>query len=128
MIANTRKPGSEDKFGTFDWYDLSVRQSIPFLIAGGKLQDRRISMKGQQYYRTRLACVAPTNITEGSRVPELQFEPLSDDEGGDGNGNGTDGGEGNGGDQNAASRTSWGTAAHLAVYAAAAVGLVFVIY
>jgi hypothetical protein len=127
MLRRNATGDFSDKLDTFDWYDRSVLQTHPFLAVVSDLWDARADYSGlgDDYLDKRVVCVAPSNVAEGSRVPELKF---GTSEGGEGNGN-NEGSE-NGGDKeddkSAASHTSWGPAAQLAVYAAAAVGLVFV--
>jgi hypothetical protein len=127
MLRRNATGGFSDKLDTFDWYDRSVLQTHPFLVVVSDLWDARAdySGMGDDYLDKRVVCVAPSNVAEGSRVPELKF---GSSEGGEGNGNSE--GSGDGGDKeddkSAASHSSWGPAAQLAVYAAAAVGLVFV--
>jgi len=117
-------PEFTDSGRTFDWYDRSVLQTRPFLVAVANLQDSRISPDSGYVAlpANRLVCVAPTNVTEGSRVPELKFESREDSEE-----TGDDGETENEGDQNAASHTSGGDVAQLASYAATVVGLMFVV-
>jgi hypothetical protein len=126
MLRRNATGDFTDKLDTYDWYDRSVLQTHPFLVVVSDLLDARVDYHAgdDDYSDKRVVCVAPSNVAEGSRVPELK---LGSSEGGEGNGNNE--GSGNGGDKeddkSAASHTSWKLAAQLAVYAAAAVGLVF---
>ncbi|RYP15777.1 hypothetical protein DL765_005503 [Monosporascus sp. GIB2] len=51
---------------SFEWYDLRVRQPMPMVLAG-RHSDR--DFQG----RKQVICLAPSSVTEGSRVPEGEF-------------------------------------------------------
>ncbi|KAF6813772.1 hypothetical protein CMUS01_12765 [Colletotrichum musicola] len=53
---------------SFEMYDLRVRQSIPFLI----------TTRDSKGTHAEVLCIAPNNVTDGSREPEeLEFESTS---------------------------------------------------
>jgi hypothetical protein len=52
---------SDGNASSFAWYDLFVQQPVPWVIAASFGNGRR---------ETQVACVAPDNVVDGSRVPE----------------------------------------------------------
>lgn len=80
-----------------------------------------------------MVCVAPSNVTEGGRIPDLTFEPLNEDgdedkpEEGEGDSQGGESQGSGGNNESAASHLSRDSLGTLALYAAAAVGLVLVV-
>jgi hypothetical protein len=51
----------------YDAYDLRVRQPIPLLLTA-QFDDTRTRQR-------KMVCIAPNNVVEGSRIPELEFPP-----------------------------------------------------
>jgi hypothetical protein len=49
----------------YDAYDLRVRQPIPLLLTARSGDSRQ----------SKMVCIAPNNVVEGSRIPELKFPP-----------------------------------------------------
>ncbi|SPJ78593.1 uncharacterized protein FTOL_06982 [Fusarium torulosum] len=49
----------------YDAYDLRVRQPIPLLL----------TTRSGDSKQSKMVCIAPNNVVEGSRIPELEFPP-----------------------------------------------------
>lgn len=49
----------------YDAYDLRVRQPIPLLLTARSGNTRQ----------SKMVCIAPNNVVDGSRIPELDFPP-----------------------------------------------------
>lgn len=60
-------PDGDSSRDSFEVYDLRVQQPIPLLISA---RDRESGS-----WATEVICLAPSNVTEGSREPEAEFPP-----------------------------------------------------
>lgn len=128
LLERIYSNSTSDTTDAFDRYEIYTRQRISFVVAAVELGSFSLKAnpryKNTQYIDTQVICVAPDNVTEGSRVPEIQLPSRVEDEDERGDGDQRDRVD----DQSTASHTDWGAAERLAVYAAAVVGLLFVIY
>lgn len=68
----------EQNMKDFVYYDRHVRQAIPWLIM---LQSEARS--GALVNEMQMVCVAPENVTEGSRVPKGPWPPESEEDNND---------------------------------------------
>ena len=59
--------GGDADMDFYESYDLAVRQSSPVLL--------NIKTGNEDEYRRIIGCVAPDDVTDGSREPEADFPP-----------------------------------------------------
>jgi hypothetical protein len=69
FVAGQLNPPDSSK-DSFKVYDLRVRQPVPVVITARGQDDER---------HAEVLCLAPSNVTEGSRVPEGDFPPSAAD-------------------------------------------------
>ena len=66
-LVGSEIPPPDSSTDSFEMYDLRVRQPVPMLIVS--------QSEGLPGWNAEVICLAPSNVTEGSREPEGEFPP-----------------------------------------------------